>query len=69
MMGRPPPRVCMDGKHFVVFRKGFRFKKDDILYEDYRHICNGEAYIILFIESWMDWRYANEQKRKPLRGL
>jgi hypothetical protein len=45
--------VCMDEKpvlFFADFRKGFRFKKNGVQYEDYKYIRNGTACIFLFTE-------------------
>ena len=61
------PVVCMDEKpvqFFADFRKGFRSKKNGVLYEDYQYIRNGTASIFLFTEPLVGWRYADAQERR-----
>ncbi len=61
------PVVCMDKKpvqFFAGFRKGFRSKKNGVLYEDYPYVRNGTASIFLFTGSLAGWRYADAQERR-----
>ncbi len=61
------PVVCMDEKpvqFFADFRKGYRSKKNGVLYEDYQYIRNGTACIFLFTEPLEGWRYADAQERR-----
>ena len=61
------PVVCMDEKpvqFFADFRKGFRSKKNGVVYEDYQYIRNGTACIFLFTEPLAGWRYADAQERR-----
>lgn len=61
------PVVCMDEKpvqFFADFRRGFRSKKNGVVYEDYQYIRNGTACIFLFTEPLAGWRHADAQERR-----
>lgn len=61
------PVVCMDEKpvqFFADFRKGYKSKKNGVLYEDYQYIRNGTACIFLFTEPLSGWRYADAQEKR-----
>ena len=61
------PVVCMDEKPvqiFADFRKGYKSKKNGVLYEDYQYIRNGTACIFLFTEPLIGWRYADAQEKR-----